>query len=414
MKDVIVSIDIGTTKVCTIIGMVNKIGQLEIYGKGYVPCNSVKKGVIVDIEATSEAIKLSVEKAEEEAGFKVGSAYVNIYGLHTTILNEKLGIELSDEGSKTISTDDLDRLYDKFERIPVPSGSQIIDIIPREFVIDGYDSIKDPIGMSGSYLEMDADIIAGKYISVQNIIKSVERAGLEVDGIIMGTYALSELALTPEEMEQGVLLIDVGGGITDISAYKNGIIQMYDSLPVGGEHITNDISIGLNISTMEAEKIKKQYELALTDLIKNDQEISIYDVKEQTYKSVRISQVIEIIEARTTEILSLSKSIVEKYMEPEDLASGIVLTGGGISYLNGCKQIANEVFGLPVRVAAYRSSEGLLKAEYATAAGIIKYVNSKNKRNSIAFSSPEKDTVVKVKKEGFLEKFIGIIRRIFF
>ena len=414
MKDVIVSIDIGTTKICTLIGTINKIGQLEIYGKGYVPCNSVKKGVIVDIEAISEAIKHSVEQAEEEAGFKVGSAYVNIYGVHTTILNDKQGIELSDDGSKAITTDDLDRLYDKFERIPVPAGSQIIDIIPREFIIDGYDSIKDPIGMSGFHLEMDADIIAGKYISVQNIIKSVEKAGLEVDGIIMGAYALSELALTPEEIEQGVLLIDIGGGITDISAYKNGKIQMYDSIPVGGEHITNDISIGLNISITEAEKIKKQYELALTDLIKNDQEISIYDAKEQMYKSVSISQIVEIIEARTVEILSLSKSIVEKYMEPEDINSGIVLTGGGISYLNGSKQIANAIYDLPVRIATYRSNEGMLKTEYATAAGIIKYVNSKNKRSSIVYNNSVKETNVREKREGFLEKFIGIIRKIFF
>ena len=268
--------------------------------------------------------------------------------------------------------------------------------------------------MSGFHLEMDADIIAGKYISVQNIIKSVEKAGLEVDGIIMGAYALSELALTPEEIEQGVLLIDIGGGITDISAYKNGKIQMYDSIPVGGEHITNDISIGLNISITEAEKIKKQYELALTDLIKNDQEISIYDAKEQMYKSVSISQIVEIIEARTVEILSLSKSIVEKYMEPEDINSGIVLTGGGISYLNGSKQIANAIYDLPVRIATYRSNEGMLKTEYATAAGIIKYVTSKNKRSSIVYNNSVKETNVREKREGFLEKFIGIIRKIFF
>jgi len=395
------------------IGMVNKIGQLEIYGKGYVPCNSVKKGVIVDIEATSRAIKLSVEQAEKEAGFKVGSAYVNIYGLHTSVLNDKQGIELSG-GNNVISTEDLDRLYYKFERIPVPEGSQIIDIIPREFIIDGYDSIKDPVGMSGFNLEMNADIIAGRYISVQNIIKSIERAGLEVDGIIIEAYAAAELTLTPEEKEQGVLLVDIGGGITDISAFKNGEIQMYDSIPVGGDHITNDISIGLNISITEAEKIKKQYELALTDLIKNDQEISVYDIKEQMHKTINISRIIEIIEARTVEILSISKGLVEKYADLGVFNSGIVLTGGGISYFNGSKQITNAIFDLPVRIATYRSSTGALKTEYATAAGIIKYVASKNKRCSVVYNNPDSETKSKEKHESFWKKITGIIKKIFF
>lgn len=413
MKDVIVSIDIGTTKVCTLIGMVNKIGQLEICGKGYVPCNSVKKGVIIDIEATSKAVKHSVQQAEEEAGFKVGSAYVNIYGLHISLFNYKQGIELSGVDN-VISTEDLDELYDKFERIPVPEGSQIIDIIPREFIIDGYDSIKDPIGMSGFNLEMDADIVAGKYISVQNIIKSIEKAGLEVDGIIMEAFALGELALTPEEKEQGILLIDVGGGITDISAFKNGKIQVYDSLPIGGDHITNDISIGLNISTADAEKIKKQYELALTDLIKNDQEISIYDIKEQVHKSINISRIIEIIEARTVEILSLSRNLVEKYVDPGTFNSGIVLTGGGISYLNGSKQITNAIYGLPVRIATYRSSVGMLKTEYATAAGIIRYVASNNKRCSVIYNNSEHHTKSKENHESFWKKIIEVIKKVFF
>ena len=413
MKDVIVGIDIGTTKVCTLVGMVNKAGQLEICGKGTVPCNSVKKGAIVDIEATSKAIRLSVEKAEKEAGLRIGSAYINIYGLHTSVLNYKEDIEISN-ANRLISTDDLDKLYDKIEKVSIPEGSQIIDIIPREYIIDGYDSIKDPLGMSGFRLEIDADIVVGKFTSVQNIIKSIEKAGLEVDGIIIEAFATSELALTSEEKELGVLLIDVGGGITDISAFKNGNIMMYDSIPVGGDHITNDISIGLHISISEAEKIKKQYELALTDLIKNDQDISIYDVNDEIQKTIKISEVIEIIEARVVEILSLSKSLVEKYEEPIKFSSGIVLTGGGISYVNGNKQISSSIFDLPARVASYRSNSDISKPEFAAAAGIIKYVATRNKRFSVTYNNMEKETKTSKKHEGIFEKIIKAIRKAFF
>ncbi|HOJ11596.1 MAG TPA: cell division protein FtsA [Clostridiales bacterium] len=291
MEDIIVGIDIGTTKVCTLIGKVNRTGQMEIYGKGCIPCDSVKKGVIIDIEAVSKAIRHSVEQAENSSGMRIGSAYVNIYGTHVSVLNHIDSIEVSSE-NRLITTNELDRLYNQIEHISIPEGSQIIDIIPRQYVIDGYDGIKDPLGMSGLNLEIDADIVVGKLTSVQNIIKSVEKAGLEVDGIIIESFATSELALTSEEKEMGVVLIDVGGGITDVSAFKNGKVLMYDSIPVGGDHITNDISIGLHISYSEAEKIKKQYELALTTLIKNDQEISVYDVNDEITRNIKVSQVI--------------------------------------------------------------------------------------------------------------------------
>ncbi|NSW90508.1 MAG: cell division protein FtsA [Firmicutes bacterium] len=412
MEDIIVGIDIGTTKVCTLIGRVDKIGQLQILGKGFTLFNGVRKGVIIDIEETSKAIRYSVEEAENEAGFSINSAYVNIYGTHVDVINHKESISILNE-NQIVTPDDLDRLYDAIEKLPIPEGVQIIDIIPRQYIIDGYGGILDPVGMSGLILEMEADVVTGKLTSVQNIIRSVEKAGLEVDGIIIEAFATSEVSLSPEEKEMGVILIDVGGGITDVSAFKNGKIVMYDSIPVGGEHITNDISIGLKISYSEADKIKKQYELALTTLIKNDQEISVYDINEEKLKNVQVSQIIEIIEARVCEILSLAKNLIEKYENIDMFNAGIVLTGGGISYVNGNKQIAEDIFNLPVRVASYRSIIGVSKPEFVAAAGIIKHVARRNKHSSISDSAREIQIDNKNKFGGLLKKVVKAIYKWF-
>ncbi len=413
MEDIIVGIDIGTTKVCTLIGRIDKTGQLQVLGKGFTPFNGVKKGVIVDIEDTSKAIRFSKEEAEDSASLNFSSAYINIYGTHVNVLNHKESINISSE-NQVITSDDLNRLYDAIEMLPIPEGNQIIDIVPREYIIDGYGGILDPIGMSGLTLEIDVDVVTGKLTSVQNIIRSVEKAGLEVDGLIIEAFATSEISLSPEEKEIGVILIDVGGGITDVSAFKNGKLIMSDSIPVGGDHITNDISIGLNISYSEADKIKRQYELALTTLIKNDQEVSIYDIKEEKQKNVQVSQIVEIIEARVFEILSLAKNLVEKYENIDEFNSGIVLTGGGISYVNGNKQIGKDIFNLPVRVASYRSIIGASKPEMATAAGIIKHVSRRNKHSSISTGAREVQAENRNKFRGFFSKLVKVIREWFF
>ncbi|NLC69694.1 MAG: cell division protein FtsA [Clostridiaceae bacterium] len=388
MEEIIVGIDIGTTKVCTLIGKIDKNDQLQILGRGFTLFSGVKKGVIVDIEKTAEAIRASVEEAEGEANFKVNSAYVNIYGTHVNIINHKESTSVLSD-NQVVTQEDIEKMLQSIERLPVSEGNRIIDIIPRQYIVDGFEGIMDPIGMSGLILEMEADVVTGKLTSVQNIIRSVEKAGLEVDGIITEAYATSELSLLPEEKEMGVILIDVGGGITDVSAFKNGRIIMYDSIPVGGEHVTNDIAIGLRISYSEADKLKKQYELALTTLIKNDQEISVYDVNEEKLKDVQVSRIIKIIEARVCEILSLAKKLVEKYENLDTFRAGVVLTGGGISYVNGNKQIAEDIFNLPVRVASYRSVPGAAKPEYAAAAGIIKHAAKRNMYSRISRETRE-------------------------
>ncbi|MCX8130343.1 MAG: cell division protein FtsA [Clostridia bacterium] len=377
MDNIIVGIDIGTSKVCTVIGKVDKDNQMEILGKGIDVCNGVKKGVIVDIDSTSNSIKNSVEQAENTANLKVGSAYVNIFGTHVSIINNRCIASISNE-DREITAKDVERALYSAKNVNIPDDREIIDIITRQYIVDGYDEIIDPVGMVGVKLEADTDIIAGKITSVQNIVKSLERANVKIDGIVIEALAISEVALSADEKDMGVILIDIGGGLTDISVFKRKNLIFYDSIPVGGDHITNDISIGLKIPYAEAERIKKEYELALTSLIKNDQEITVSDINGSNKKSVRVSEVVEIIEARVHEIFSLCRDMLSEADLHESLGAGIVLTGGGISYVDGGKEIAAEVFEIPVRLASYRQN-GIPKPEYATAAGIVKYISNRHK-----------------------------------
>lgn len=411
MGDLIVGIDIGTSKVCTVIGRVGKSSSLEIIGKGLVPCNGLKKGIIVDIESVASAIRASVDEAEAAANIKVGSAFVNIHGMHVDVINNKSWINIANS-NREIGKKDVESLLYTVRDIDIPDDRQLIDVIPRQFIIDGYDEIIDPTGMVGTRLEVDADILAGKITSVQNIIKSLERAGIRIDGIVAEAYGTGEVLLNAEEKDIGVIMLDIGGGVTDISVYQGKRLVFYDSIPVGGDHITSDISIGLKISTAEAEKIKRQYELALTSLIKNDQEISIFDINENKKKNVKISEVVEIIEARVFEIFSLCRNLAEKAGVLDSLAAGVVLTGGGISYVDGNKQLANEVFELPVRVASLNHM-GITKPEFIAASGIIKYVASIRKGYSSAIENKLQKPKAVREKPGILSKITTFFKEIF-
>ncbi len=400
MGQIIVGIDIGTSKVSAVIGQIDKENQLEIFGFGMEQCSGVKKGVIVDIDSTSNSIRSAVKKAESMANMKVGSAYVNINGNQTTVIKQREFISISNE-NREITRKDVDKLLNSARSLDIPDDRQIIDIVPIQFIVDGYDEIHDPVGMIGSKLEVDADIIVGKITSVQNIVKSMERANLKVDGLIVDALATSRIALTQDEMEMGVVLIDIGGGITDISVFRNKNMIFNDSLLVGGDHITSDVSIGLKIPFSEAEKIKREYELALTSLIKNDQEVTVIDVDEKKRKTVRVSEVVEIIEARVQEIFSLSYDILSQSDLKGPLPAGIVLAGAGISYVDGSRQISNEVFDMNVRVASYKWDKAS-KAEYATASGIIKFVQSHSRGND--FGSEVKAQKSPKKEGGFFSR----------
>jgi cell division protein FtsA len=311
-----------------------------------------------------------------------------------------------------VTAKDVERVIYASKDVSIPEDRQIIDIIPRQYIIDGYDEIVDPVGMVGVKLEVETDVIAGKITSVQNIVKSMEKAGLKIDGLIVEALGTSEALLTSEEKEMGVVMIDVGGGVTDISVFKNKKLIFYDSIPVGGDHITSDISIGLKIPYQEAERLKRQYELALTSLIKNDQEISVSELNDSRKKTVKVSEVVEIIEARVQEIFTLCYDLLQNSNISGSLSAGIVLAGGGISYVDGSVQLAYEVFDMPTRIAAYKTAV-ISKPEYATAVGIVKYVSYNHKGNShgsdikVSKKKPVKN------EEGFFKKIIKVISEFF-
>ncbi len=410
MGDLIVSIDIGTSKVCTLIGRMNSNAQLDIAGRGMAFCNGLKKGVIVDIDSTAASIKSAITEAESAANMRVGSAYVNIHGMHVNVINNRSFMSIN---GREITQRDVDAVLHEVRDIEIPEDRQLIDVIPRQYIIDGYDEIVDPVGMVGTGLEIDADIITGKITSVQNIIKSMERAGIQIDGIVAEAFATGEISLTQDERDIGVVLLDVGGSVTDVSVYQGKRLVFYDTIPVGGDHITNDIAIGLRISNTEAEKIKRQFELALTSLIKNDQEISVLDINENKKKDVKVSEVVEIIEARVYEIFSLCKNLLDKADIELSKSGSVVMTGAGISYVDGCKQLANEVFDLPVRVVQAGHLSGVSKPEFIASAGILKYVATVKKGVSLASEIKLKKTSNIKPEETIFSRIGQFIKKLF-
>jgi len=372
--DIIVGIDIGTSKVCTLIGQTNRINNIDVLGYGSAPCNGVKKGIIVDIEGTAQAIRQATEQAEQMANLNVNSAYVNITGANVSIIESSGQAEIPNNQSE-INYSDLERvLKSAKDDVAIPADKKAIDIVPYQYIIDGYDQIVDPVGMIGSNLEIDCQIVAGSVTAVQNLVRAVEKPGYYVDGIVIESVAAGEVAFTPDEKELGVLLLDVGAGVTDVSIFKGKRLVFYDSIPIGGDHITNDIAIGLKVPYNEADKIKRQFNLALTSLIQNDQEITIASINESRVRNIKISEVIEIIEARVTEIFSLIDQLLDKSGMKEYISAGAVLCGEGITSFDGNLQIGTAMLEMPIRIGNPKGAN-ILKPTYTVALGIVKYMS---------------------------------------
>ncbi|AUS96568.1 cell division protein FtsA [Clostridium thermosuccinogenes] len=414
MADIVVGIDIGTTKVCTLIGRLKEGNKIETLGRGVAPCSGVKKGVIVDLESTAGSIANSIRQAENMAQLKVESAYINISGAHVDIIKTLNEISISNEDHE-VTSHDVERLLFMAGNTEIAQDRQIIDIIPNQYILDGYEEILDPTGMTGVKLALDADVVAGKLTSVQNIVRSIGKSGIKLDGFIVEALATASIALTSDEREIGAILIDIGGGVTDVSIFKKNRLIFYDSIPVGGDHITNDISIGLKIPAHEAEKLKKEYELALTSLINNDQEVSVTDGDTGRKKSVKVSEIVDIIEARVTEIFTLCRDRIADSGIYESLNAGVVLTGGGISYLQGAEQIAGSVFELPAKVANYKAY-GITKPEHITSAGIVKHASERSKYSTVKSTTRVQKSEADGRKTGntgILGKVFEFFRRLF-
>lgn len=370
-QDFWVGLDIGTTKVSAIVGSVVDDKRIEIVGIGTAPSNGLKKGMVVDIESTVSSIKRAISEAELMVDMEINTVYAGISGGHIKGINSRGVIAVK---HREVSRTDLTRVIDAARAVPIPADREILHVLPQEFIIDGQDGIKDPMGMSGVRLEVDVHIITGAVTSSQNIVKCINRAGLEVEALILQPLASSEAVLTADEKELGVVMVDIGGGTTDIAIYSEGGLRHIAVLAIGGSHFTNDIAIGLRTPLAEAERIKVAHGCATPALVKGSEMVEVPGVGGRPPQRLSRGLLSEIIRPRAEEIFNLVAMEMEKAGHKEKVASGIVITGG-CAGLDGMMEVAEKLLGLPVRRGLPTGIGGLLDISgnptYATGVGLI-------------------------------------------
>ena len=370
-ENIIAGLDIGTTKICCIIGEARDEKEVDIIGIGTHPSRGLRKGVVVNIESTVESIKGAVEEAELMAGCEIDSVYVGIAGGHIKGFNSHGVIAVK---NKEVSQFDIDRVLEAAQAVAIPPDREVIHIIPQEYILDEQEGIREPLGMSGVRLEAKVHIVTGAVTSAQNIVRSVNKAGLEVKDIVLEPLASSDAVLDRDEKELGVAMVDIGGGTSDLAIFFEESIKHTSVLAIGGNHITNDIAIGLRTPQAEAEKIKKTYGCAMTALVKKDDTIEVPSTGGRESRILSRQILSEIIEPRVEEMFHLIKREVEISGFSELIASGVVLTGGAAS-MEGITDLAEKIFKLPVRRGFPKGIGGLVDVVsspmYATSVGLI-------------------------------------------
>ncbi|GFO68906.1 cell division protein FtsA [Geomonas limicola] len=374
--NLIVGLDIGTTKICAIVGNLTEDG-LDIVGIGTSPSKGLRKGVVINIESTVASIKKAIEEAELMAGCEIKSVYAGIAGGHIKGFNSQGVIAIK---NREVSPEDVKRVIEAAKAIAIPMDREVIHILPQEFIIDDQDGIREPLGMSGVRLEAKVHIVTGAVASAQNIVKSCNRAGLEVADIVLEQLASSEAVLSADEKELGVALVDIGGGTTDIAIFVDGAIKHTSVLSLGGNHLTNDIAVGLRTPMAEAERIKQKYGCCLSSLVGKDETIEVPSVGGRKPRILSRQLLCEILEPRVEEIFTLvNREIVKSGLE-DLIASGVVITGGS-TILEGMPELAEQIFNLPVRRGLPQRIGGLTDVVnspvYATGVGLVVY-GSKN------------------------------------
>jgi cell division protein FtsA len=370
--ETIAGLDIGTTKTCAVVAATGPEG-LEILGVGEAPSTGMRKGVVTDLEETVRAIEAATEKAERMAGVHVSHVYVGVTGEHIQSTNNRGVVAVTGEDREVVGHD-VRRVVDVSKIINLAADRQIIHALPRHFTIDGQDGVSDPVGMSGGRLEVDTHIVTGGSTFISNVLKCVHRAGLEPAGIVFEPLASSAATLLSEEKHVGVVLLDIGGGTTDIAVYANGGVVHSATIPVGGNILTNDIALGLKTTFAEAEHVKRSYGSGLQRVDEPEQSFQVKSLDGRSSREVTTSQLRAIVVPRVLEIFRLAKANVVEHIPRDQVLSEIVLTGGG-AHLRGIETTAADVFGLPVRIGVPSTIAGLTDAvkqpEYATAVGLV-------------------------------------------
>lgn len=390
--DLIVGLDIGTTKVCAVVGQYTDSGNVEITGVGTTPSKGLRRGVVINIEATVRSILNAVESAEMMSGREVYGVFTGIAGGHIEGINSR-GVVAVTGRDREITKEDIDRVVDAARAIVIPMDREVLHVIPQEFIVDDQGSIKNPLGMIGVRLEAEVHIITGAVTSAQNIVRCVNRAGFKVNDIVLEPLASSKAVLTNDERDLGVLLIDLGGGTTDILVYLEGAPYHTGVLTIGGDQVTNDLSIMLKTPIDGAERIKREAGCCYIPLVVEDEDVSIPGVGGRSPRWVSTKRVAEVIQPRMTEIFTMVREQIEKKGYFDLLGGGVVITGGG-SLLQGTVELANEVFGLPARIGYPIKLGGLVEEYYnpmyATGVGLVLYGATRKETEQLDTSSSEK------------------------
>lgn len=390
VERIVVGLDIGTTKVCAVVASVNDANQVNILGVGKAPSDGLNRGVVVNIDKTVNAIRTAVEQAQLASGIEVRAVNVGIAGDHIRSMRSKGVITISNRDNE-ITMNDVERLLEDCQRIALPADQQIIHVIPQEFIVDGQDGITDPIGMSGMRMEADVHVITGLVSAARNMYRCVERAGYVANDLILEPLASSYAVLDDEEREAGVVLVDIGGGTTDVAVFQDNTIRHTAVIAIAGQKVTDDIRIGLSVLEDQAEKLKREHGIAFANLVTTDEVITVPGIAGRPPKEIKKSVLANIIQARVEEILEIVAIEIERSGYRDQLSAGVVITGGG-ALIKGICPLATEILGLDAKIGLPRGITGGLVSEvqnpiYATGVGLVMHAM---KSKSASQASPAK------------------------
>lgn len=394
MADLVVGLDIGTTKVCAVVGEMAENGLVDVVGIGTRPSHGMRKGVVVNIEQTVQSIRGAIEDAELMAGCEINSVYVGIAGGHIAGINSHgvIAVKGGEVGQR-----DVERALDAARAVAIPADREVIHILPQEYIVDNQRGIADPLGMAGVRLEVKVHIVTGAVTSAQNIVRSCHRSELEVSDIALESLASAKAVLTEEERELGVALVDIGGGTTDIAIFANDSIKHTHVLALGGQNLTNDIAFGLRTPIAAAERIKLKYGCALTDMVRHDEFIEVPTVGGRDPSRISRQILAEICEPRMEEILCLVNRTLENSGYKNFLGAGVVLTGG-TALIEGCQELGTQIFNLPTRIGYPRNVGGLKDVvnspKFSTAVGLLRYGAEKEVSGQKKFTPTHSDSGV--------------------
>jgi len=383
-KNLIVGLDIGTSKIVAIVAEIMPEGRLEIIGMGQAPSRGLKKGVVVNIESTVSAIQRALEEAELMADCKIREVYTGIAGSHIRSINSHGMVAIK---NKEVDQSDVERVIETARAVNIPTDQQVLHILTQEFIIDGQEDVREPLGMSGVRLEVKVHIVTGAISAAQNIIKCVRRCGLEVRDLILQPLASSMAVLSEDEKDLGVCLVDIGGGTSDIAVFTGGAIRHTSVIPIAGDQITNDVAMALRTPTADAEDLKVKYGCALRQLADAKQMIEVLGVGDRPARQLSRQTLAEVIEPRVEELYSLVQAELRRSGFEELLSSGIVITGGS-SAMEGMAELGEEVFHMPVRLGMPQYVGGLAEVvrnpRFATSVGLLLAGMDQHQRHHLA------------------------------